>query len=64
MSFVGAGLFEEPNRVATNFFAVVPLLAVSWHLEEPKGAATAKKSAVGALWRLKSQKGHYSKNPL
>ena len=54
MSFVGAGLFEEPKRVATNFFAVVPLLAVSWHLEEPKGAATAKKSAVGALWRLKS----------
>ena len=42
------------KRVTMDFFAVVPLLAVSWHLEEQKGAATVKKSAVASFGSSKS----------
>ena len=34
------------------FFAVAPLLAVLWHLEEPKWPAKVTQSAVGASWHL------------
>ena len=43
---------KSQNEFTADFFAVAPLLAVSWHLEEPKGAATAKIFAVGAPWHL------------